>query len=463
MPDGSCVNVADSLECEAIWAGVFQGVGTDCHSGIICPCSCLATGDIDGDGNPLTISDYSWLFGFVEGSADPFDSLCLGDLNGDCVVDQGDVELFECFFVFGLSCFTPYGGYPVTTCCDPDTVVGACCESDTCFVRSQANCDSVGGNYLGDGTLCIGDPCGPTDTIIIIEWNVIAFPKGPVVIDTASDTVGGSGLRMTISNMGSGGDNGLALDLGDSNYSWDGQWMELEPDTGSLPEGAFIEITAIEKIGGLPDQTIGSGRAEKIGTEWEISADFSPIGATRQTVLVLDSGMVVGISQNHTGPAAMVPKPPDDWHWTVAPSGARIQHGCISTWDTLVEIHLLGNKGVMHVSGDAVQMIPEDDTLEYDFLSVIEIKAASIPTITFTDMSTSVCCVGIRGNVDGDGGDQVNVADLTYLVDYLFRSGPAPPCAEEGDVNGDGNLNVADLTYLVDYLFRGGAAPPPCP
>ncbi len=75
------------------------------------------------------------------------------------------------------------------------------------------------------------------------------------------------------------------------------------------------------------------------------------------------------------------------------------------------------------------------------------------------------CCIGIRGNVDGDPNDQVNIADLTYLVDYLYRIGFPPPCLQEGNV--DGNLleeiNVADLTYLVDYLFRGGWPPPICP
>lgn len=73
------------------------------------------------------------------------------------------------------------------------------------------------------------------------------------------------------------------------------------------------------------------------------------------------------------------------------------------------------------------------------------------------------CCVGIRGNVNGDPEDQVNVADLTYMVDYLFRGGTPPLCEEEGDVNGDTNTNVADLTYVIDYLFRGGPAPPACP
>jgi len=70
-------------------------------------------------------------------------------------------------------------------------------------------------------------------------------------------------------------------------------------------------------------------------------------------------------------------------------------------------------------------------------------------------------CCELRGDVDHSGA--INVADLTYLVDYLFFSGPAPPCEEESDVDGSGAINVADLTYLVDYLFFEGPAPPPCP
>jgi len=77
---------------------------------------------------------------------------------------------------------------------------------------------------------------------------------------------------------------------------------------------------------------------------------------------------------------------------------------------------------------------------------------------------TGQCCNhdGIRGDVNYDFAGP-NIADLTFLVSFLFRGGPAPPCFEEGDVNGDGAINIADLTYLVDFLFRGGPPPPPCP
>jgi hypothetical protein len=71
------------------------------------------------------------------------------------------------------------------------------------------------------------------------------------------------------------------------------------------------------------------------------------------------------------------------------------------------------------------------------------------------------CCVGVRGNVNGIGA--ITVADLTYLVQFLFNSGAPPPCIDEGNVNGIGSITVADLTYLVQFLFNGGATPPACP
>lgn len=64
----------------------------------------------------------------------------------------------------------------------------------------------------------------------------------------------------------------------------------------------------------------------------------------------------------------------------------------------------------------------------------------------------------VCGDVDGNGVGPV-IADLTYMVDYLFRGGPPPPVMEAANVDGDNGVNIADLTYMVDFLFRGGPAP----
>lgn len=74
------------------------------------------------------------------------------------------------------------------------------------------------------------------------------------------------------------------------------------------------------------------------------------------------------------------------------------------------------------------------------------------------------CCVGIRGNVNSDAEEAINIADLTYLVAYLFSGGTEPGCPNESDVNGDdAGPNIADLTAMVAYLFGGGEEPPACP
>ena len=73
------------------------------------------------------------------------------------------------------------------------------------------------------------------------------------------------------------------------------------------------------------------------------------------------------------------------------------------------------------------------------------------------------CCLGQRGNVDGDAGDQITISDLVYLVDYMFTGGPAPPCFEEADIDGSGVIDINDLVHLVDFMFTFGFPPADCP
>ncbi len=84
-------------------------------------------------------------------------------------------------------------------------------------------------------------------------------------------------------------------------------------------------------------------------------------------------------------------------------------------------------------------------------------------------VSFAICeggCVGIRGNFDADQMEQVDIADLVRIVEYLFDGSYPPACPEEGNINGDpnGTIDISDLSYLVNFLFEPGApAPPACP
>ena len=67
-------------------------------------------------------------------------------------------------------------------------------------------------------------------------------------------------------------------------------------------------------------------------------------------------------------------------------------------------------------------------------------------------VSGEVTMIGhTSGDVNGDG--RVNVADLTYLIDFLFNGGAEPPVPETADLDHNGAVNVADVTELVRFLF----------
>ena len=64
----------------------------------------------------------------------------------------------------------------------------------------------------------------------------------------------------------------------------------------------------------------------------------------------------------------------------------------------------------------------------------------------FTDKNA-----GLRGDVNGDGN--VNIADVTALIDLLLGGGSiSNPAA---DCNRDSSINIADVTALIDYLLSG--------
>ena len=66
-------------------------------------------------------------------------------------------------------------------------------------------------------------------------------------------------------------------------------------------------------------------------------------------------------------------------------------------------------------------------------------------------------CCDLPGDANNDGS--VNVGDAVYIINYVFKSGPVPPCKCEGDANGDNAINVGDAVYIINYVFKSGPAP----
>lgn len=66
--------------------------------------------------------------------------------------------------------------------------------------------------------------------------------------------------------------------------------------------------------------------------------------------------------------------------------------------------------------------------------------------------------ITLKGDVNKDKNR--NLSDVIFLVNYVFKGGPAPDPPELGNVNCLGSTpNLADIIYMVNYVFKGGPAP----
>jgi hypothetical protein len=63
----------------------------------------------------------------------------------------------------------------------------------------------------------------------------------------------------------------------------------------------------------------------------------------------------------------------------------------------------------------------------------------------------------VRGDANGDG--VIDLGDVILVLNFLFKSGPAPCPMQAGDANSDGTVDLGDAVYLLNYLFKGGPAP----
>ncbi|MCH7879286.1 MAG: dockerin type I repeat-containing protein, partial [candidate division Zixibacteria bacterium] len=66
------------------------------------------------------------------------------------------------------------------------------------------------------------------------------------------------------------------------------------------------------------------------------------------------------------------------------------------------------------------------------------------------------CCIN-PGDANND--TKTNIADVVFLISWLFTGGASPACCAEGSANGDGKINIADVTYIISWLFSAGPFP----
>jgi hypothetical protein len=135
-----------------------------------------------------------------------------------------------------------------------------------------------------------------------------------------------------------------------------------------------------------------------------------------------------------------------------------------------------GGGDSLWTAGDTMTLCLELDNLPPNSAGITNVMAAlhdgdfdvkfqDDTEVDWLELRVRLCCqscCNIVGDINHNGAGP-DIADLVYLVAFMFGNGPPPPCLEEADINGDGSgPDVADLVHLVVYMFQGGPPPAPC-
>jgi len=107
------------------------------------------------------------------------------------------------------------------------------------------------------------------------------------------------------------------------------------------------------------------------------------------------------------------------------------------------------------LTADKIDLNP-GDSVKLDF-ALVSTKTSLDSLKASVRKAKAMISPYITGDANGD--KVVNVTDVVYLINYLFKGGSAPVPLSTGDVNCDGKVTVSDVIYLINYLFKGGPKP----
>ena len=64
----------------------------------------------------------------------------------------------------------------------------------------------------------------------------------------------------------------------------------------------------------------------------------------------------------------------------------------------------------------------------------------------------------LRGDANSDNA--LDMSDILFILNYLYKGGLAPASFDATDVNYDDEINVLDAEYLIRYFYKQGPSPP---
>ena len=63
------------------------------------------------------------------------------------------------------------------------------------------------------------------------------------------------------------------------------------------------------------------------------------------------------------------------------------------------------------------------------------------------------------GCADANSDGSINLLDILFIINLVYKNGSMPAIPEFCDVNNDSSINILDVVLLIDYIYKDGTKP----
>ena len=290
-----------------------------------------------------------------------------------------------------------------------------------------------------------------------LSFQAVLYAAGEIILqyavmDPGSDAAGLAGATIGIEN--STGSDGLAV-VYDAAYMHDylairlmaANWLSVSPASGTIAPFASDTIQVGFDAAGLT-QDIYSGQLT--------------ISSNDPDSPVIDIPVTMTVSGQSMPPEAPELLSPDN-------GAVSVTIPATLDWDDVSSIDLYNMQidttvsftsplldSNLAASGCALAELNEGATYYWRARAHNDVGWGDWSEVRNFTTAVSWLC----GDPNSDGS--VNIIDVTFIISYLYKDGPAPIEPKAGDVDNSGTINILDVTNIINYLYKDGP-PLDCP
>jgi hypothetical protein len=267
------------------------------------------------------------------------------------------------------------------------------------------------------------------------------FGHGHSALGTAMLTADGG--MLTVGHIGSGGSNGVSIDLNNAlNVS-----LSLAPL--DIPaSGALLQESASGQFGSSSNHNLGSLQFSAVaGGTVQMTPDFSPVGASSYTIEVRQNGQLVQRFTGHTGTVGTA------GIWPTAlgelTSGSLTgAPGCTASFGQPVQIVIAGGPSLQ---GDELRVFPENPSQPIGKLQTLNLQARAFDSFVINGETITPALTPAFANISLQQGSGVTLTvpslfGYDYNVDVSSTLIPNPfPWSPANSFFGDGLVHSITL------------------